>query len=123
MHVTLLLLPCWHCCCPQAFVAFTDAVESAKARERINGRMFAGNMVTVVYVTAAEFEAAKAAAAAGPSSAGGDAAGASAAEDAAAGVAAVGLVTHGSPSPDHDDAADKVRGGGCCTAGALGACM
>jgi hypothetical protein len=68
--------------------------------------MFAGNMVTVVYVTAAEFEAAKAAPAAG----GGDAAGdAAAAEDAAAGVAAVGLVTHGSPSPDRGEGADKVR--------------
>lgn len=100
------------CCCAQAFVAFTDAVESAKARERINGRMFAGNMVTVVYVTAAEFDAAKAAAAAGTSSAGADAA--AAAEDAAAGVAAVGLVAHGSPSPDRGEAADKVRRGKGC---------
>jgi hypothetical protein len=32
-------------------VAFQDAVEAAKARERINGRMFAGSLVTVAYIS------------------------------------------------------------------------
>ena len=76
------------CCvvsCEKAFVAFKDAVESAKARERIHGRMFAGSMVKVVYISQQEYDAAKAAA--------------PGATTAAAGPPPVGLVSHGSPSP------------------------
>jgi hypothetical protein len=86
----------------QAFVEFKDASGAAQARERINGRMFAGSMVTVVYISQQEYDTAKAAAASG------GAKGAAAADAAAAAVAAVGLlVDHGSPSPDR-------REGGRC---------
>lgn len=88
----------------QAFVAFKDAIESAKARERINGRMFAGNMVTVVYITQADYETAKADAA--PK-------GAAAAAASSVAVAAVGLVAHGSPSPDRGQGVDTVRHEAC----------
>jgi hypothetical protein len=85
----------------QAFVAFKDAVESAKARERINGRMFAGQMVTVAYISQQQFEAVRAAT--HPA-----AAAAAAAEDASAAVAAVGLVSHGSPSPERMEEVGQV---------------
>jgi hypothetical protein len=66
--------------------------------------MFAGQMVTVAYISQQQFEAVRAATH--------TPAAAAAAEDASAAVAAVGLVTHGSPSPERTEGAGKV--GFCC---------
>lgn len=38
--------------CVQAYVQFMDNEGAQKAREAINGRMFAGNLVTATYLTA-----------------------------------------------------------------------
>jgi hypothetical protein len=66
--------------------------------------MFAGSMVTVVYISHQEYDTARAAAA-GKAAPGAD--------SAAAAMAAVGLVAHGSPSPDRGEGGAKVRGSIC----------
>lgn len=47
------------CTSLQAFIQFTTAEAAAKARTTMHGRMFAGNMVTVLFMSEEAFQAAK----------------------------------------------------------------
>ncbi len=45
-----------HTHCAQAFVSFSAPTAAQRARAAIHGRLFAGNTVSVSYITAEEFD-------------------------------------------------------------------
>lgn len=48
--------PCCNTHCVQAFVSFSAPTAAQRARAAIHGRLFAGNTVSVSYITAEEFD-------------------------------------------------------------------